>query len=571
MVMGPDSWDGRPGGYKILHHAYLEALLGKAHFRMPGAGGMVVSCRSFPTWGVCSRPECRILQPHRRAPRRGLTEFRCGRCRSPLYPARFVVMCEKGHLDDFPWREWAHSESKAECGDPHPVLRLRARGRSTALSDYYVKCDSCGASRSCGRAVSRGGLAGIVDRCSGLSPWLDGAAAAGPCTGGEDGGPAEPHGVQTLSTSLYYPSTVSALYIPRLLHPIQRAIAERKDVVDGLREMNTDREIAERHPMFAELRGRYGAARVEEEIAARYAPKSADGGRLTTASSEMDIRRVEYDDLMAPGEVPASVDLEIADSPLGGEAAGYVSALKKVGRLTEIKVIRSFTRGIAPDPYSTEAASVHFCQIAGRNIEWYPAVENRGEGMLFSLCEERLRAWERAAGVADRCRATIEAVEQWAADHGWSQREELHPRYLLVHTVSHMVARELARRSGYAEASIRERVYCGRGYNAVLLYTASPSSDGSLGGLVRQADPAAFWALFASAVRRARSCSSDPLCADDNPVDKRASSAPVHVRLNGSACYGCALLPETSCENANRLLDRMLAVDEKIGFFSGLE
>ena len=575
IIMGPDSWAERVGGYKVIHHAYLEALLGKTHFRMPYADDRerIVSCRSFPAWGVCSNPACKALQPHRGAPPRGRAEFRCDLCKSALYPARFIVMCERGHLDDFPWREWAHSESSKECDDPHPVLRMRARGRSTALSDYYVRCDSCGASRSCGSAVSRDGLDGIVDRCSGLSPWLGGQAEECADGGGADGGdPARPRGIQTLSTSLYYPSTVSALYIPKMLHEVQRFIAEHKSEVDSARDMNPDHDIAERHSLFAGLRERYSAGEIAAHIREWYEPAGAGGSALTKASSEADIRRIEYDDLTAHESFRAGDYLEIASSPLGAEASGYLSSLRAVRRLTEIRVVRSFTRGVAPDPYSTEeAAETHYCRIARRRLDWHPAVENRGEGILFSLGEERLRRWEGRPDVIARCAPTIRAVGQWESERGW-RRNEARPRYLLVHTVSHLLASELALGSGYSEASIRERLYCGDGYNGILLYTASPSSDGSLGGLARQGEAGAFWDVLRSAVRRSRRCSADPLCSDDDPAIKEGESGmSVVARLNGSACYACTLLPETSCESANWLLDRALVADASLGFFSGLE
>lgn len=479
VVMGPESWAKPTGHYKVIHHAYLEALLGKTHFRMPSAGGgreQVVACRSFPTWGVCSNPKCKAMQRHRDAPPRGRSEFKCDLCKKPLYPARFIVMCERGHLDDFPWREWAHSRSKKQCDDPHPVLRMRARGKSTALSDYYVKCDTCGASCPCGMAVSRGGLDGIVDRCCGMSPWLGGREGerAG-ARGGDDACPAKPRGIQTLSTSLYYPSTVSALYIPRMLHEIQQFIAEHKDKIDSAREMGTDRKIAEQLSLFVDLRERYGAGEIEAQLREWYEPTGAGGARLTRSSSEMDIRRAEYDDLTAHAEFRAGDYLEIASPPLGGEAAKHLSSLRTIKRLTEIRVIRSFTRGVAPDPYSTEEASeVHYCRIAGGRMDWYPAIENRGEGMLFSLSEELLRRWEARADVAARCEATIRAVGQWDAEHGWRRQDAARPRYLLIHTVSHLLAREMALRSGYSEASIRERLYCGDDYNGILLYTASP-------------------------------------------------------------------------------------------------
>ena len=53
-----------------------------------------------------------------------------------------------------------------------------------------------------------------------------------------------------------------------------------------------------------------------------------------------------------------------------------------------------------------------------------------------------------------------------------------------------------------------------------------------------------------------------------DPKLKEERGDPAHARFNGSACYACCLLPETSCEEFNRLLDRKLLFDKKIGYFS---
>ena len=48
------------------------------------------------------------------------------------------------------------------------------------------------------------------------------------------------------------------------------------------------------------------------------------------------------------------------------------------------------------------------------------------------------------------------------------------------------------------------------------------------------------------------SARNDPVCIES---DRQGSS-----NLNLSACHGCALVSETSCETANRLLDRQLVL-----------
>ncbi len=122
---------------------------------------------------------------------------------------------------------------------------------------------------------------------------------------------------------------------------------------------------------------------------------------------------------------------------------------------------------------------------------------------------------------------------------------------------------------GYGSASLRERIYCDEGesdepMNGVLIYTASGDSEGTLGGLVRQGEPDRLNAIIDRAMRRARWCSSDPVCIE--------SEGQGSDNANLAACHGCMLLPETSCEVGNRLLDRGLLVgtpeDRDMGFFA---
>lgn len=555
LIMGFDRWSRKDDTYRILHHPYLQELLGKDEFRMPRAadGPGTIACRTFPTWGVCTK--CHRLQRHESEPPRGKYAFECEDCGHELYPAAFVLVCGKGHMDEFPWIEWAHS--KGEICD-NPRLRFKARGKSLGNSDYYVRCDTCGAQKSCGRATSAAELADIVGKCNGRRPWL-GDTVECDAKGSQDG----MRGVSIRATSLYYPSVVTALYIPEWSNPIQKTIEEHTSKIRELRTMNSDLDIAERWPGFEEHRKTYATEDIAKQIKKWFTPRLGDN---PDEKSEMHIRQREYESLIS-GKF--GVELEISDSPLGEDMCTYVDKLRQVSRITEIRVIRGFTRGRPPDPYSTRAAATEYHPISRERLNWYPAIENNGEGLLFSINKKRLAGWETRQDVVARCSAINEAYRRWTEEREWNARQ-ISPRYLLLHTLSHVLIRTVAYFSGYGEASIRERVYSEDDAGGVMLYTANPSADGSLGGLVRQGRADNFERILRSAIERARRCSRDPLCADDDPIEKSRSGVPAHARLNGAACYGCALLPETSCENANQLLDRRLLFDETYGFFRDL-
>ena len=109
----------------------------------------------------------------------------------------------------------------------------------------------------------------------------------------------------------------------------------------------------------------------------------------------------------------------------------------------------------------------------------------------------------------------------------------------------------------YGSSSLRERIYCEKyadrnEMHGVLIYTASGDSEGSLGGLVNQGKPNALENTIFAAIENARWCSSDPVC-----IESRGQGPD---SCNLAACYNCTLLPETSCEYGNRLLDRGIVI-----------
>ncbi|MGC1719122.1 MAG: DUF1998 domain-containing protein [Isosphaeraceae bacterium] len=132
-------------------------------------------------------------------------------------------------------------------------------------------------------------------------------------------------------------------------------------------------------------------------------------------------------------------------------------------------------------------------------------------------------------------------------------------RYVLLHSLSHALIRQFAMECGYSTASIRERIYShppGGGKEpmaGILLYTAAPDSEGTLGGLVARGEPMALGRHLDQALEAMRLCASDPLCAEHHPIKDG-------LTLHGAACHACLFLSETSCERGNKYLDRYVLV-----------
>lgn len=186
--------------------------------------------------------------------------------------------------------------------------------------------------------------------------------------------------------------------------------------------------------------------------------------------------------------------------------------------------------------------------------KWFPAVENRGEGIFIQLRASAVSDWLARPAVDARLRDLATGHQRWRKERR-SERPFPGGPYILLHTLSHLVIQALAMKAGYSASSIRERIYADAESEryGFLLFTGSSDAEGTLGGLVAQARHIA--AHLDRAFATASLCSNDPICAQHEP-----ESAMEKRYLHGAACHGCTLVAETSCEMHNEYLDRALVV-----------
>jgi hypothetical protein len=206
-------------------------------------------------------------------------------------------------------------------------------------------------------------------------------------------------------------------------------------------------------------------------------------------------------------------------------------------------------------------------------LDWTLANQNIGEGIFVELNNSRLGEWANRAEVASRISIMQENLDVSRRERNLAPKI-LNPKYVVIHTLSHLLIRGISEVCGYSAASLRERIYCQQfmsddgmedfeDMHGLLIYTASSSGDGSLGGLVRSGEPGRFEDIFLGALQKATWCSDDPVCIE--------SAGQGLDSCNLAACYNCTLLPETACENGNKFLDRGVVIgtldDPEVGLF----
>ncbi len=581
MTAGLDEWpfahEPCPNDW-LVQEERLQARLKVNHFRLPpdfreqGQGvqhaNQHIPFVRFPRWLYCPRrgvmDELHLFSPRRRCPcRSDLDCHSMPENRRPwMIPSRFVAACPKGHIEDFPFMRWVHRESD---WDSQHRLRLLPGRSSASLSGIRIDC-CCGKSETMTGTFNPEALHGIGHDCSGNMPWVgDIEGKPGHC--GE-----YLRVVQRGASNVYFPLTASSIYLPLWGEDSERAINKILDETSSWNALTAELDDGKyiqtvRCEILATIH------RVDPEELRQAAQRKLDGTREiadTHPRSEEEFRRQEYEALRS-GRGGETTDLmvELQDpSGYGAKLARVLSSIGLVRKLRETRVLVGFSRLLPiEDPSSPNLLPMS----QNADLGWLPATVVYGEGIFIEFDYSSLEAWTKKwhshVKVKERISSLSERYNERRSERGMGMAM-VTEKYVLLHTIAHALIGQLSFDCGYGSAALRERIYCNmedpdRPMQGVLIYTASGDSEGTLGGLVRQGEPDHLKAVFERAIHRARWCSSDPVCIE--------SSGQGTDNANIAACHGCVLLPETSCETGNRLLDRGLLVGvpdmPEVGFF----
>lgn len=589
------------------HDWRLEARLRVKEFRLPpdyryqsnGTDArnvkLTVPVLRFPRWSFCMyckrlKLSTLTMQQHEVCPDKEHAD-RPYKPRMSQVP--FVAICTRGHLDDFPFDKWVHRSHAPTCKG---VLRLASRGGG-GLEGQVVTCgdhvngqlvNGCGAERSL-RGITDSGRDGrdgqehttLTDRlagrenpyyCGGARPWL--AELAGQCD--------QPiRGALRAAGNVYFPKVESSIYLP-----LQEG-AVTADLHDLVRRPGVSGVMRALHSAFGAsvtpeqirllLPTELFEPIADEELMAGFRDLLGIGAPATAAAADDtdsevltgddEWRHPEYKFLR---ETPQDDWLTASNPGLDSSMQQHFDRVRSVEVLRETRALRGFTR-VRDDllKLSVGKALLRRHSVAPSH-DWLPAYVVRGEGIYLEFDSTTLAAWENRAEVRARANKIGAHYGTVARSRGLQDRT-LSPRFVLMHTLAHLLINELVFACGYSSASLRERLYVSDATNrqmaGLLIYTAAGDSEGTMGGLVRMAKPDSLRSVFTGAISDARWCSTDPVCMDAGEKGQGPDSC------NLAACHGCTLLPETSCEEFNRFLDRGLVIgtfeSPGLGYFSG--
>lgn len=531
IISGISKWEDYDKEKDIIHSPKLERLLGVKYFVSPPhkksikyEGGIEIKhndilAYQFPKWGYC--PKCRKLGEINDFIVSSDGKWKCT-CnnKTSIIPSRFVIACENGHISDFPYRYWVHEKSgNLNCKEE---LKIYDTGKSAGLESILIKCE-CGAHRNLE------GMYNIKYQCNGDKPWLGDDENDINCD-------KEVKVLQRSSSSVYYPVITSSIEVPIWNN---RIIEEVEKVKDYITEDNKK--------MFAETISKNLNVPIEDILD----ELNKSIGWSGSLEDEYRALRREFK------EESFNSKKEIVPDFL----KDYISKIVLINKMTEVVAQLGFKR-IEPNYDITDEKS--YTSFKKEQPNWLPAFENKGEGIFIEVNEEKIREWEHKKNVQERYSKIVQRADEGIFR---SLRRTISSRTILLHTLAHALIKELTFECGYSASSIKERIYTtydeGLDMSGILLYTTSSDSDGSLGGLVAQGKTDKIEIIFRRMIDKIQWCSTDPLCIETKWHGYKNS--------NLAACHACTLLPETSCELRNMLIDRAsirgTLEDLSLGFF----
>jgi len=505
----------------------------------------------FPRWVTVPTKEDDGGAPNRQKLERYTANDR-NRRRETKSPIRWVGACKNGHAQDIDWRWFVHAGSE----ERNCQQDLFIEDRSSGSDPQYIEVScQCGARRSLKDLYASEHALGT---CQGRRPWLRRAASQN-C-----GEPLKP--MTRGSINNYYSQVLRLIALPEDPDNLQQLIL--------------------RFPVFRQIE-------TFEEIGPALKFSEADVRQAVAQFSHADIwaaiqenrRQLELDRqdaAVAPNPKDAEFELftsgdEIGSTALNARLSGrrlqranwgcngqigfeFIQDVVAMSRLCVVSALYGFTRlEPAPSPFDENFEEITL-QVRGQpladKVRWLPAMEQFGEGFFIRIDADWLSQRLTDPAVLGAMTSVEERYALWRSKQPTRSPYPGHA-YLFAHSMSHMLMEQISLEAGYPSTSLSERIYALSmpastkiSKIGVLIYAAGSGSQGTLGGLLQQANR--IGGLVQRGLERIAICGNDPIC----------STAPTPIANDdfsgfGAACHGCLFSAETSCEKRNMLLDRL--------------
>lgn len=474
-----------------------------------------------------------------------------GRLYQELEQVRFILTSPSGDIQDIPWHKWTTIEKNVKeedsengsvkfndpCCDKQDLRYIRSETFAD-LAGVRIQCKNSECP-SKGKQVTLAGLFGMrigKEKITQFKPVI------------------------RTSNSVYYPLSINSIYLPK---KIQEIVSKDKDKIAALLEKG--KAIEDIYDFFD---GDYEKQTIDDFIGS---------GTNTEFEPEIQYRLKEYQFII---DNPSYNDeeknnLKYENQDLSTMPEFSISTLLKVKRLKLTTVQTAYTRQepldkdlFLSDGDESSNVKVKYTSSQAVNTSYLLASESYGEGIFIDFDKQKIEEWfylhyDNTPAFRKRIDDLKKRVsENKMLSKNKFQSERHLAKFIIVHTFSHILIKELEFLCGYAATFLNERLFVDdENMQGVLIYTVA-GSEGSYGGLTSQANPESINKILHSAIFRSKDCASDPVCYNS---DGQGIGG-----LNLAACYSCTLLPETSCEEFNSFLDRAMLTDSKFGFLHNL-
>ena len=454
IIAGSNYWNPRS---PKINEPNLERMLRVNHFKEPLVSDSQdniikpdIPAFRFPYFHFC--PKCGLLMPYWNFGSEGKRFCKKGHAKTNIVPTRFMAACVNGHLEDFPYDWWVHNGNFKNCPaekrEGH--LRMIFSDNTGGLDHIVIKCTACEKTRTMAGCMHKDALKGY--HCRGKRPWLGSKFEHNDpvaCT-------AQLRTTQRDASNVYFSLTASALTIPPWSNKLHQNINAQWEHLEPILNSTPDPTFLLKSLIpvyFKDFLQNYEVDEILSEIMKIFHKDT------TIKYTKQNLFEDEYK-VFCVGDYDREDDsqFKIVRSTVPDFLKDFIDDIVMAKRLREVLALRGFRRLIpeAPDSEDSRFNGYHIdgdcVPLSDEKLNWLPAIEMLGEGIFIRLNENKLHSWETEndhhySQMKQRLNKSNLEIENFSA------------RYVLLHTLSHLLIRQISLECGYSSAALKERIY----------------------------------------------------------------------------------------------------------------